>query len=369
LALLFVSLVGGVGFIGGATVYFAVTRQSLGDLQTYILAARALLAGQSPYDPISAFTNPAYNEALYRYPPVFASWLAPVAYLPFTLTGLIYSGALFGALVAGMALALRAGGAPLTKLTWAILIAIALWFVPDWSMLWATNVGGFQALLLGVSLASTSPRARASAIAANAWLKVAPVALLPALLARHGRSALVWVMATSVLLVVPSLVLAPRAWADLPTVLFSTASGGLDVTSNLAPAALLSDFGLSAFVGPVRIGELILALTLVVLSVVLARRPTGWPAALMAGTAGSLLAPAILWRHYFVMLLPLALFAYPRASRGQRLALIYSGLALDVAQWIGRPVELGAAALLATVTLIILWPRTLTQSDPLTTQV
>jgi len=357
LAVLAFALVGGVGLIGGATVYFAVSRASLGDLATYIIAARHLLAGQSPYQPLSAFDASTYNEALYRYPPVLASLLVPFAYLPFTITGLAYSAALFGALLAGMALALRAGGAEITPLRLAGLLAIALWFTPDWSMLWATNVGGFQALLLGITLMPRGGRARGAAIAANAWLKVAPAALLPTLLVRHGRSALFGVGVASALLVLPSLVLAPRAWADLPTVLLSTASGGLDVSSNLAPAALLSDFGLSAWTFPVRIGEIALALALVLASMWLARREAGWPAAVAAATAGSLLAPAILWRHYFVLLLPLALFAFPRASRGGRLALIYAGMFLCVAEWIGRPAELGGAVLLVIVILATLWPR------------
>jgi hypothetical protein len=357
LILLAVALVSGIGIIGGATVRFALTGESLGDLATYVRAARAIGAGQSPYD-LSAINGPGYNEAIYRYPPVLASLLVPFAWAPFTLTGLVYSAALFGSLVGGLTLALAAGGWPPTRLRLAALTAICLWFTPVWGMLWATNTEGFQVLALGVSLYAGSGLLRGAASAIGPWLKVAPVLALPALFVRHGRRGLVGLIAASVVLVLPSLWLAPRAWADLLPVLSATAGGGLDIGWNLSPVAMAHAAGLSALEFPLRLALWSGAGALVAASVVVARKPAGWPAALACATTASLLLPTILWEHYLIVLLPFAAVAFPRASSGVRTALAYAVLLLAVADFIeGRELVFAAAALCAALVIRELWPR------------
>ena len=363
LVLLAVALVSGIGIIGGATVRFALTGESLGDLATYVRAARALGAGQSPYD-LSAINAPSYNEAIYRYPPVLASLLVPLAWAPFTLTGLAYSAALFGSLVAGLALASAAGGWAPTRLRLGALVAVCLWFTPVWGMLWATNTEGFQVLALGISLYAGSGLIRGAASAIGPWLKVAPVLVLPALLVRHGPRGLAGLAAASAVLVLPSLWLAPHAWADLVPVLNATAGGGLDIGWNLSPVAMAHAAGLSVLEFPLRLALWIGAGALVGASIIVAHKPDGWPAALACATAASLLLPTILWEHYLIVLLPFAAVAFPRASPRARTALAYTVLLLAVADFLeGRELVFVAAALFTALVIRDLWPRG-AQSEP-----
>jgi hypothetical protein len=42
-----------------------------------------------------------------------------------------------------------------------------------------------------------------------------------------------------------------------------------------------------------------------------------------------LLLPAALWYHYLVVLLPLAILAWPRATRGARVGMVIAGLCVS----------------------------------------
>ena len=357
LIVLAVALIGGIVIIGGATVRFALTGDSLGDLATYVRAARAMAAGQSPYN-LDAVNAATYNEALYRYPPVLASLLIPFAHVNFNLLGLAYCAALFTSLIAGLALALAAGGWKPTPLRLAALMAGCLWFIPVWNMLWATNTEGFQVLAIGISLYAGGGLVRGAASAVGIWIKVAPVLALPALVIRHGARGIVGLIIASAIVVLPSLLWAPRAWGDLLAVLTATASGGLDIGWNISPLSMVHAAGWTALETPMHLVLLTTAAGLVVASLVAARRLDGWPAALACATVAGLLVPTILWEHYLIVLLPFAAVAFPRAGNGARTAMAYAVLVLAVADYVaGRELVFAAAAALAAITIWLLWPR------------
>jgi hypothetical protein len=69
-----------------------------------------------------------------------------------------------------------------------------------------------------------------------------------------------------------------------------------------------------------------------------------------------LLAPAALWYHYLAVLLPLALYAWPAATRRQRCVLaVGSGLVSAGVAFL--PLALLGAGVMVTGTLAALWPR------------
>jgi hypothetical protein len=86
-----------------------------------------------------------------------------------------------------------------------------------------------------------------------------------------------------------------------------------------------------------------------------ARRDDGRMAAVLLGTVAMLLAPATLWYHYLVVLLPLAAMAWPRANPVARLGLLVSAGALSLGMAY-EPLALLAAVALVAFTLPALWP-------------
>jgi hypothetical protein len=87
----------------------------------------------------------------------------------------------------------------------------------------------------------------------------------------------------------------------------------------------------------------------------LARRPGGWQAALLAVAVASILAPANIWYHYTVVLLPFAFFIWPRASTRMRLGLM-AGLAGFFLAIMSPVVATLAFAVFTVIGLRALWP-------------
>jgi hypothetical protein len=123
---------------------------------------------------------------------------------------------------------------------------------------------------------------------------------------------------------------ATGAWRDYATALPNILTGSAAYRNNLAPAgALLADPRFAPFVAlatPSRVLFIGVAAFLLLLSIWLARRPGGWPAALFASVVAAILAPAVIWYHYTVVVLPFAFYAWSRASERDRLGLL-AGLA------------------------------------------
>jgi hypothetical protein len=231
--------------------------------------------------------------------------------------------------------------------------AAAVFFLPLFDTLWKGNVSGFLALLL--VLAAGAARTAGSSVATAICLKLVPVALLPGLVGR-GRRARAALGSMTAIIVIVSLVMAPHAWADYLVVLPNLLGGGADYEANLAPAVILDRAG-----APDPLPAVVRGLTILVAGLCMAgafrvaRRSGGGAAAAALGTAAMLLLPAAIWYHYLVVLLPLAVLAWPRASARLRVVLIGAGAAISVGlAWLPLA-TLGAVALAAAI-VVASWP-------------
>jgi len=165
------------------------------------------------------------------------------------------------------------------------------------------------------------------------------------------------VIATLAVLV-PSVLLAPRAWADFIHVFPNLLAGDSVYPTNLAPASMIAlavpDAPLAATV--VRVGVIGLGIALIAASVLLARRPNGWAAAVTCGVAAVLIIPSATWFHYLAVLLPLAAFAWPRARARARLAIFGGALLVSLAiAWL--PLAVVGGVILVSGVLHTVWPR------------
>ena len=352
----------------GPTIGQPDTRQFAIDFRDYWLAAGRLAHGQSPYAPdmLSGLLGPVGLDR-YRYPPVLAFLLLPLSGLSYITAGALWDGLSLAAMFGGIILAIRASAWRLDRLSAAWVIVGTLWFFPVWDSLWKGNVEGIQVLLIGLSLSVGAGR-RIFGVVANAWLKVAPIFLVPALLVRDGKRGFWGLILVSAILVLPSFLLAPAGYWQLPQILINISGGDATVFSNMAPAAQVMYLTHWASLADLIRGLTILAaLGLVWLSCCAARKPTGWPAAVACGTAASLLFPATIWFHYLVLLLPLVAVAWPRL-RGWRAGLTVIAM-LSTALASNSPlVSLGLGALVFGLVIWVLWPRELLnegiQSEP-----
>ncbi len=316
------------------------------DATDYLTAARRISGGGSPYASVM-LTGPvdAQGTDRYRYPPTFAQLLLP-------LTALEQPAALWlllifqtAAIATAVGLALRMGGLLRPEpVLWAA--AATMLFLPVFDSLWKGNVSGFLSLL--VVLATTGGATGGAAVALATLLKIAPVTFVPAWFALDGRSR--WGMLVTTLCVVTvSVVLAPTAWRDYLSVLPNLVAGTADEATNVAPWSVVARAGAPEIVGSVvRVLSLGVATAAIAASVVIIRRPGGLPAAATLATIAMLLLPAALWYHYLVVLLPLAILAWPTATRSERGALVVAGgVVTGGVVWLPLA-TVGAAGLLLT---------------------
>jgi hypothetical protein len=292
------------------------------DFGAYHAAAADVAAGRSPYA-ADMFTGPipAQGEVLYKYPPLLAQLLVPLAALPLGSAAAIWFVAQAAAILAGVWLAVRAGGAASSIETFAWCAVAATFFLPNFDTLWKGNVSGFLALTVAVALVGGTAGG-AGAMAAT-LIKTTPVVMLvPALFA--GRRVLIGIALALPVLAV-SVLLSPGAWLDFMRVIPNLLNGPSVFANNMAPHSLMATalptLPLAADIArALAVGAGVAALGA---SVVLARRlASGWPAAVSLAVAASLLLPSATWYHYLAVLLPLAAFAWVRATRGQRFALL-----------------------------------------------
>jgi hypothetical protein len=329
-----------------------------GDFSDYWLAAGRMSGGHSPYAPeMLSGPIPAQGPDRFRYPPVFAQLLIPLSWLPEQIAAGVWFGVQSVTLALALYIAARAGG---VRSRWDRAIAVGLAFslyLPIYDGLMKGNVEGPMTLLLALALVA-SERGAGIALACATLIKVVPGAALPALAAR-GRRALAGFVAACAVLVIPSALLAPGAWRDYAVVLPNMLAGSVAYQNNLAPAgALASDPGLAPYAGlavPAHLLFVGAAVLLVVLSIWLARRPSGWPAALLAATVGSILAPGAIWYHYTVVLLPFVFYGWGRTSIRVRLGLL-AGLTCFVFATMSPLVSILAFATFTGFGLAALWP-------------
>jgi hypothetical protein len=305
------------------------------DTGAYWLAAGNMASGHSPYtDAMLAGPIPAQGFDAYKYAPLFAQVLVPLSWLPLWVAKLVWLAIQIPTLAIALWVAAAAGGTR-DRMDRAISVGLAFTvFTPTFACLLQGNVEGPVALLLTIALLQ-GEAAGGAAVALGTLLKMVPGLALPALAAR-GRRGVVAFTGVCAALTVPSILLAPGAWRDFAVVFPNMIVGSGAYRNNLAPAgALAADPSLAplaALIVPLRVAFICAALVLLALSIWLARREGGWPAALLAGTVGAMLAPQAIWYHYTVLLLPFAFCAWSRASERDRLGLLagLAGCALSV---------------------------------------
>jgi hypothetical protein len=332
------------------------------DFADYRAASQRMLQGQTPYAPeMLTGSVPAQGFDRYRYPPPFAQLLSPLAVLPLHVAATVWLLVQVALLVAALWIAAGAAGvrASPQRLVWS---GVALtYFMPVFDTLWMGNIEGLLALSISWLLWTGPPKASSGLFAAGflaavaAVVKLMPAALLPAAIRR--REVARGVVLGLVLLVVPSVLLAPQAWADYTRVLPNLLAGDARYATNLAPAVVALDLGLPAAVADlVRLISVVAGLALIALSFQLAGRAAGWAAAIGCAVAASLLLPASSWYHYLTLLAPLAVFAWVKAGRGVRLTMIGGGILVD-AGLVFLPLATLGGALLAASSVAVVWPE------------
>ncbi|MGH2407815.1 MAG: glycosyltransferase family 87 protein [Candidatus Limnocylindrales bacterium] len=325
------------------------------DFADYHAAAVRMGEGQSPYDAdMLAGPIAAEGQHRYRYPPVFAQLLQPLAGLPLTDATWLWLAFQLACLVGAAWLAGSAAGMARSpeRLLWTA--AAVTWFLPDLDALWKGNVSGVQALL--VALLFAPPGVSGGAAAVNALLKLTPLATAAIAFLRGRRDAIAVVLVGAAV-TTASLLLAPLAWSDYMTVVGNLLRGSADYPANLAPAIQLQvAFGVGApWTDLVRLATIVVGSGLLLLGLLWARRPGGWPGAATAGVAGMLLLPGAIWYHYLALLLPVAIHAWARAGSRQRLGLAIGAAAVSFGvAWL--PLASLGAAVLVAASLIALRP-------------
>lgn len=334
------------------------------DFTVYQQAARDIATGSSPYAPgLLAGPVPA-GEFGHKYSPAFAQLFIPLAWLPHQLGTSVWGLIQAALAVAAVWLAGTFGGARPSgeRLLWSA-VAAAL-FVPVWDSIWKGNVSAAQSFQVALML-SGGTLAGAS-LAGGVLFKTTPLALLPAALAAGGKILRGTILA-GVGLTALSLLFAPRAWLDFLLIQPNLLLGAWSYPANIAPANLVAlaapDQPLLASI--TRVAAFGLGLAGVLGAMLAARRPAGWPAAVVMGTAAMLLIPGAAWYHYLAVLLPPAAFAWPRASDRQRGVLLMGGAGV-VFGLAALPLATLGGAVLVLGTLHVVWPfsRSFVRMEP-----
>ena len=290
------------------------------DAWSYIAAARAIAAGESPYTPELAAFLPDAPEAPspYLYPPLLAFLLIPIASQPlpsalaawFVMVGL-------GHLL--LILALR----PLVG--WrAALLAVLAWF-PTWQGAYYGQVNAWVAV--GLALAVTSMlRGHAGRgalwLTCGALLKITPAVALVTLALHRPQRALAVGLPVALLAVAVTLPLVPlRLWL----------AGGVAALTTPRPNEWHTSWGAALGQLPGAVGAaapLLLATGAVLLTVW-----RGWrlplPLALAAATLVPLLVARTVWPHHALTALPALALLWTWSGRGRGLAFIaWAGVGL-----------------------------------------
>ena len=336
------------------------------DFGDYRAASLRLLEGRSPYTQ-AMLTGPvdAQGARGYRYPPPLAQLISPIAVLPIQAGATVWLAIQVTLIFVSTWMAGSAAGGPRSWERFIWTGVVLTYFFPVFDTLWKGNVEGPIALSVSLLLAAplghaghASRRLRAGVLAgAVAVIKLAPAAVVPAVVRVH-RQVAVGALLGMGLLVLPSLVLAPNAWMEYARVIPNLLTGDAGYANNLAPAIVAANLGApAALVALVRLVAVGTAIVLIGVSVRLAGRSDYWPAALGCAVVASLLLPAVLWYHYPTVLVPLAAYAWVRAGRAGRLALIGGGALVNAGLVFPAIATLGAAILAASSTAVV-WPGT-----------
>lgn len=307
--------------IAGYLVLSAQRQIPLGrDAWSYIAAARAIAAGESPYtSDLAAFLPDAPEDPPpYLYPPLLAFLLIPVADRPlsdalalwFVIVGL-------GHLLLVLALRPLAG--------WrTALLAVLAWF-PTWQGAYYGQVNAWVAVSLALAVIGIRQgRTGRSALwlACGALLKITPAVALVMLALHRPRRALAVGAAAVLLALVATLPLVPpRLWLAGGAAALTTPRANPWHTSwGAALGQLPGALGAAA--------PLLVAAGAVLLTVWRGRR-LPLPLALAAATLVPLLVARTVWPHHALTALPALALLWTWSTRGRWLALVtWAGVGL-----------------------------------------
>jgi hypothetical protein len=329
----------------------------LSDYEEYYRAARRLVEKEPLYH--AAHLVGSVEAACidcYRYPPPLAQAMIPLALLPIAMAKVLWFMLMSAAAFASTWLATGIGGAARTIERGLWCAAATLLFFPVLDGNVAGNVSSLIALM--ATLVALGGVAAGFGAVVGALIKVVPGVLLPAAFVA-SRESRVSLIASSVVIGGISFALAPSSWLDYPAMFLNMTTGTTDYERNVALANAAAQIGLPGLIEQAfRIITVLIAIGGIVLSVWLARRPNGMPAAALAGSIAMLLVPATLWPHYLAVLLPFAAMAWPSAGTVVRVALFGTAGLLSVASTGNHYLAIHAAAMaLVIVAGWALWPR------------
>jgi hypothetical protein len=300
------------------------------DVIAYLRGAARLVESGSPYS-AALLAGPIEHSVAnvpiaYLYPPPLAQAFVPLLSLPYPVVASVWMVGQAATLLVMLPMVYRATGGRVSPKSLACLTLVALAFVP---FHWATFIGNVSGWVAVAVAAALLRGGWSSAVATGtaAWVKLTPGPLaLGTLLASRSR----WRTA-AVLLVIPavSFAISPGAWSSfadaLPSLIQMPAARG---AFNISPANVLLDTPFAPGATVLQIG-LAAAFMAALLTLALSDRTIGW----VASAVGLYLtATSTTWIHYAVVLLPIGVAAWPRATLPLRLILI-GGLACFGPLW------------------------------------
>ncbi len=293
------------------------------DATDYLTAASRIARGASPYAS-DMLVGPVDSQGVdrYRYPPPLAQVLSLMVTVPTQAALWAWFALGLAAIVAALLVALRTAAIDGAEPRIWVLAAATL-FLPVFDCLWKGNVSTMLALLVALAVAGGATSGVAIVLAT--LLKVVPVVLAPAWFVVGGPSRRAMVV-TALAVVSVSVLASPGAWLEYLVVLPNMLAGTAHEATNVAPWSMVATSGAPEWLGQmVRIGSVGISVLAVGGSIVVVRRPGGLALAGVLCSIAMLLLPAALWYHYLVVLLPLAIVAWPRASGAARAMLVLAG--------------------------------------------
>jgi len=330
-ALLIVGVVGWIGLIWiGASLYASTPPKAGFDLELLLGAGRDVVAGRSPYDPaLVAGVAPVAESLFYSYPPVVAQAMALVAWIPSPVAFVAWDvAAIAGLAVIASALGRRLAPARPTASIVIPVVALAPLCFPFAIGLLFGNLDVFFPLLYGAMLLAAMPgtsssaadRAGGLALAAASIAKLHPASLVAWFgvrgLGGDRRSTRVLAVAVVLgagLLAVSLLVFGVATWADYLAVVRAGSNADLVDVRNAGPAVQLA-----LLLGQddrfARTAQIAVTATVLVITVLAARRGGDPVERLAWAAAASLATLPVTWFHYPSALIPFGLAALLRSS-------------------------------------------------------
>jgi hypothetical protein len=318
-----------------------------GDLEAYTAAAQRLSSTGSPYS-AAVLAGPIANTVPnvpigYFYPPLLAQLFLPLSDVPHRLLELPWLIAQIA--VGAVVFPLAAWGISSPRLVTALVIATSF---PFQMALFGGNVSAWISIGIAGMLVG-GPRISGALSAVMMLAKLTPAPLF--LSAVTGARTRLTGLAVAGVLVVVSLIVAPRAWSDWVSVLPNVLRNEMAISSsNFSPANAMLDLGLPALGGFVEYG---LAAMFGCCALLIAYRdgaPSGQ--ALAAATGSLTFASSTLWDHYLAVLIPLVLYAWPRTDRARRL-LIWGFVILSMGLWVNLNLLTGYRILITVAVAVL----------------